>query len=109
LTNHPAWRDNSKVTTYWPTEDGWPYRDSGPELEDPTAEFDDDLLSFRVPAVHLLDRLEPMERRVIAAHYGLNGPARTMEQLHTDLGIPRADLRDVLGSGLTKLRSQLSS
>src|SRR6202521_2779873 len=96
------------VTSYWPTEDGWPYRDSGPELEDPDAELDDDLLSIRVPALHLLDRLNPLERQVIAAHYGLSGPPRTMKQLHADLGIPRADLRDALGSGLTKLRSQLS-
>jgi DNA-directed RNA polymerase sigma subunit (sigma70/sigma32) len=96
------------VPTYWPTDDGWPYLDSGPELEDHDAEFDDDLLSIRVPAAHLLDRLDPLERQVIAAHYGLNGPARTMKQLHADLGMSRSDLRDALGSGLAKLRTQLS-
>jgi Sigma-70, region 4 len=101
-------RDNNRVPTYWPTDDGWPYQDSGPEVEDPDGQLDDDLLSLRVPAVHLLDRLNPLERQVIAAHYGLDGPARTMKQLHADLGIPRADLRDVLGTGLAKLRTQLS-
>jgi DNA-directed RNA polymerase sigma subunit (sigma70/sigma32) len=108
LTNHPIRRDNRVVTTDWPTEEGWPYRDGGRELEDPDAELDDDLLSIRVPAIHLLDGLDPLERQVIAAHYGLSGPPRTMKQLHAELGIPRADLRDALGSGLTKLRTQLS-
>jgi hypothetical protein len=104
-----SWRrDNNRVPTYWPTDDGWPYQDSGPEVEDPDGQLDDDLLSLRVPAVHLLDRLDPLERQVIAAHYGLDGPARTMKQLHADLGMARADLRDVLGTGLAKLRTQLS-
>jgi hypothetical protein len=31
-----------------------------------------------------------------------------MKQLHTDLGVPRADLRQALGSGLAKLRDHLA-
>jgi DNA-directed RNA polymerase sigma subunit (sigma70/sigma32) len=96
------------VTTYWPTEDGWPYQDTGPEPEDPDAEVDEDLLSVRLPSTHLLDQLEPLERQVIAAHYGIDGPPRTMKQLQAEFGIRRADLRIVLGTGLAKLRTQLS-
>jgi hypothetical protein len=33
---------------------------------------------------------------------------RTMKELHNDLGVTRADLREALGSGLAKLRTQLS-
>ena len=96
------------MSVYWPTDDGWPYPDSAPDFVDPAGELDDDLLSVRAPALHLLDRLDPLEQKVIAAHYGLQGPARTMKQLHTDLGLPRSDLRMALGSGLAKLRQQLS-
>jgi hypothetical protein len=96
------------VSVYWPTDDGWPYHDEGPELADPDAELDEDLLSLRLPAAHLLDHLDPVEQQVIAAHYGLAGPPRSMKQLHMDLGMPRAELRAALGSGLAKLRAELS-
>lgn len=94
----------------WPAEDGWPYPDAAAEVVDLSAESDDDLLSLKVPPPHLFDELDPLERRVITSHYGLNGePARTMKQLHTELGLSRSDLRDVLGSGLQKLRTHLQA
>jgi hypothetical protein len=49
-----------------------------------------------------------MEREVIAARYGLGQPRRSMKQLHADLGLPGAELRAVIGSGLAKLRAELS-
>jgi DNA-directed RNA polymerase sigma subunit (sigma70/sigma32) len=92
----------------WPAEDGWPYPDTAAELIDLDSESDDDLLSIKVPPPHLFDELDPLERRVITSHYGLNGEtARTMNQLHSETGMSRSDLRDVLGSGLAKLRSHL--
>ena len=95
-------------TFLWPAEDGWPYPDSGKEVTDPDADVDDELLSIRVPPPHLFDRLDPLERRVITTHYGLGGqPPRNMKQLHADTGLSRAQLRQVLGSGLAKLRTQL--
>ncbi len=95
-------------TFLWPAEDGWPYPDSGPEITDPSADMDEDLLSLRVPSPHLFKQLDPMERRVITTHYGLGGqPARNMKQLHADTGLSRAQLRQVLGSGLDKLRAEL--
>jgi len=97
------------MTAYWPTEDGWPYPDTVDERPDPDAETDDDLLSLRVPPPHLYDDLDPLERMVITSRFGLDGAVpRTMKELHNDLGVPRADLRDALGSGLAKLRTQLS-
>ena len=46
---------------------------------------------------------------MISARFGLGGvPIRSMKQLHADLGLPRADLRQALGSGLDKLRMRLA-
>ena len=56
-----------------------------------------------------VELLDPLERKVITAHYGLEGQSpRTMKELHTEMGLPRAELRDVLGTGLAKLRTGLS-
>lgn len=97
----------------WPAEDGWPYpdpTDRAVEMIDLDAESDDDLLSLKVPPPHLFDDLDPLERQVITAHYGLNGtPALSMKQLHNRFGLSRADLRGVLGSGLAKLRTHLQA
>ena len=93
----------------WPNDDGWPYPDqSGRELADLDYELDEDSLLLKAPPPHLFDSLDPIERHVIASRFGLNGtPVRTMKQLHADLGMPRADLRNALGSGLGKLRAKL--
>lgn len=91
-----------------PTEDGWPYPDSGPEQPDLSAETDDDLLSMTVGHDHLLDHLNPFEQRVVAGRYGLDGSReRSMRELQAELGCDRAKLRDALGSGLAKLRHDL--
>jgi DNA-directed RNA polymerase sigma subunit (sigma70/sigma32) len=95
------------MTSAWPTEDGWPYRDDPREEADLTAMVDDDVLSLTMEQ-HLLDDLDPLERAVIESHYGLHGVApRSMKQLHSDLGVARTDLRSALGSGLAKLRVHL--
>ena len=97
------------MTSFWPTEDGWPYADAGREEADLRGEPDDDLLSLTARSTHVYDGLEPLERAVISARFGLGGtPVRSMKQLHADLGVPRADLRSALGSGLAKLRDQLA-
>ena len=97
------------MSSSWPTEDGWPYHDEPREEADLSALVDDDLLSISTER-HLLDDLDPLERRVIEAHYGLGGAeARSMKQLKVDLGVPRADLRSALGSGLAKLRTHLTA
>ena len=93
----------------WPNEDGWPYPDAERDLIDFDTELDDDSLALRAPSPHFFDALNPLEREVITSRFGLGGvPVRTMKQLHADLGLPREDLRQALGSGLGKLRRQLA-
>ncbi len=90
----------------WPAEDGWPYPDADADLVDLAADLDVDLLSLKARSPHLFDGLDDRERTVLVRHYGLDGgPARSMKELHADLGLSRTELREVLGSGLTKLRA----
>lgn len=92
-----------------PAEDGWPYPDVDVDRADPSAELDDDLLSLRVPSPHLLDDLDPLEREVIAARFGLNGHRmRSVHQLCADTGSTPQDINTALGTGLAKLRVQLT-
>ncbi len=92
----------------WP-EDGWPYPDGKAELPDLDSNIDEDAIVLRGLGPKLFDDLEPLERRVIAAHYGLDGgEPRSMKELHNDLGIPRTELREALAGGLAKLRTSLA-
>jgi DNA-directed RNA polymerase sigma subunit (sigma70/sigma32) len=96
------------MSSSWPTDDGWPYPDSQAELVDLDFDFDEDRLAVRERAGHLLDGLEPLERAVVSGRYGLDGrAARSMKELHHELGLSRAVLDQHLGSGLAKLRQQL--
>jgi hypothetical protein len=93
----------------WPAEEGWPYPDTEQELIDPDGWIDDDAVAIRATPPRL-DALEPLERQVIVAHYGIDGsPPRTMKQLHHDLDVPRTDLRTALATGLAKLRTDFQS
>ena len=95
--------------SFWPTDDGWPYPDSGPDFIDLGADADDDLLNLQTTRLPLLNALDPLERKVITARFGLDGrPSRTIKELHFDTGLTRADLREALGSGLAKLRISLA-
>ena len=92
----------------WPAEDGWPYPDDLSEVTDHTADVDDDLVSLHAGSMHLLDDLDDAERQVVTAHYGLDGRApRTMTELRNETGMSRAEVRQVLVSGLEKLRSRM--
>jgi DNA-directed RNA polymerase sigma subunit (sigma70/sigma32) len=94
--------------TLWAVDDGWPYPDALGDFVDIESGYDDELLSITNDS-HLMDSLNPVEREVVAARFGLRGhEVRTMKQLHADLGLPRADLRLALGSGLAKLRDHLA-
>ncbi len=96
----------------WPSEDGWPYPDPEVSGEDEaphlSEEIDEDLVALHAEP-HLLDELEPLERRVVTSHFGLDGrPARSMRQLPGELGLSRAEVRSALEGGLAKLRTRLS-
>lgn len=96
-------------TFLWPAEDGWPYPDALGDMVDIECDPDDDMLSVMADT-HLLDSLDPLEREVVSARFGLRGhDVRSMKQLHADLGLPRHDLKLALGSGLAKLRDHLSA
>ncbi|MEW6154596.1 MAG: hypothetical protein AB1673_11500 [Actinomycetota bacterium] len=99
------------MSTYiWPNDDGWPYPDAAAEVADPAAGVDDDAMLLKAAPAHLFDSLEPLEREVVFAHYGLDGaPPRSMKELHHAMGLSRAELREALGSGLAKLRADLSA
>lgn len=93
----------------WPSEDGWPYPDGRPELPDLDSNVDEDAIVLRGAGSRLFELLEPLERQVITAHYGLDGtPPRTMKELHHETGLPRTELREALAGGLAKLRISLS-
>ena len=78
------------------------------ETVDLDATTDDETLCLKTAPTQLFDHLNPLERAVITAHYGLEGQSpRTMKELHAEMGLPRAELRDVLGTGLAKLRTEL--
>jgi DNA-directed RNA polymerase sigma subunit (sigma70/sigma32) len=95
--------------TRWQVEDGWPYPDALGDLVDVAGEADDDLVAVRTDT-HLFDTLNPLEREVIAARFGLAGhEVRTMTQLHADLGVPGEDLRHAYAEGLEKLRIHLQA
>lgn len=100
----------------WPSDEGWPYpdgdADAGPdqleELVDIEAASDDDLVALRVAAPHLLEHLDPIERAVITARFGLDGRApRRIRDIQHELGLPRGELRVALGDGLAKLRQHV--
>ena len=92
----------------WP-EDGWPYPDSNAELPDLDSNVDEDAVVLRGLGPRLFEFLDPLERQVITAHYGLDGsPPRTMKELHHEMGLPRTELREALAGGLAKLRATLA-
>ena len=98
----------------WPSDEGWPYPDADAEMdamEEPAdlyADPDDDLVSLHAATPHLFDDLDPLERQVVAARYGLDGlPPRSMRDLQHELGLPRPELRTALGGGLLKLRNRV--
>lgn len=103
-------------TFVWPAEDGWPYPDSdgddgGGALDvvDVANEMDEDALALRLVAARAMGSLDTVERRVLEGRFGIGGaPVRSMKQLHADLGLPRAEIRAALGSGLEKLRVTLA-
>ncbi|MGH9184228.1 MAG: sigma factor-like helix-turn-helix DNA-binding protein [Acidimicrobiales bacterium] len=92
----------------WPSDEGWPYDDGDRDPADPAADVDDDSIALHALTPQLLDELDPLERQVVTARFGLDGGrARSMKELCHDLGLPRSDVRMALGGGLAKLRSHL--
>lgn len=95
------------MSSFWATDDGWPYADTVDDVMELDGEPDDDMLSL-LTSHHVLDGLDDTERSVVAARFGLGGqPVSTMKELQASTGMPRDALRSALGSGLEKLRVNL--
>lgn len=101
------------MTSYlWPGDPGWPTPEADRAVEteelDPDGEVDLDVVCLHTDR-HLLDDLSSLERTVVRARFGLDGtPERSMKQLHTELDLTRHEVRDLLESGLAKLRTHLA-
>ncbi len=97
------------TTPSFASDDGWPYADTGRELADPNSEPDWDLLSLHTDTPSLMARLDPVERSVLVARFGLGGgQAQSMKDIRRRTGLGHEEVRAVLGSGLAKLRAGLS-
>jgi hypothetical protein len=93
----------------WRSDEGWPYRDGEGDVPDLLAGPDWDVLSLHASAPHLFDRLDPLERQVVTARFGLaDGTPRSMKDLRRETGLDNDRLRSALGSGIAKLRAELS-
>jgi DNA-directed RNA polymerase sigma subunit (sigma70/sigma32) len=106
--------DDTLSEEAWASDEGWPYpdldadEDRRDDTADVEAEHDDDLVSLHAAASHLFEGLDPLERWVVVARFGLDGrPTRSMREIQHQLGLPRADLRIALGGGLAKLRARV--
>lgn len=104
-------------TYLWPGDRGWPEQEPDESeddgllewVEDPNTELDEDALCLHAPPPHLWEDLDDVERLVVAHRFGLDGTGdHTLRQLHDDLGLTHAQVRDALASGLGKLRHRLA-
>lgn len=95
-------------------EAGWPYPDEGNDAEelepiDLRGDPDDDVIALHTLPRRAFDDLTPTERAVVTARFGLDGfEARTMAQLHHELGLSRERIRHALDDALAKLRVALA-
>jgi hypothetical protein len=98
------------ATFLWPGDPGWPApeADDEPDVEDPAADLDIDAICLHAAGPHVFDDLTDLERTVVACHYGLRPPERSIEQLHDELHLPSSLLRHELDTALWKLRAHLT-
>jgi RNA polymerase sigma factor (sigma-70 family) len=80
----------------------------GEQLADPVADEDYDRVDTRLQAQalrKLARRLEPRERGVVFAHYGLAGSPRTLREIAGDLALSVERVRQIEEVALGKLRA----
>jgi RNA polymerase sigma factor (sigma-70 family) len=79
-------------------------------LVDPHSEDEFAAVPVRVASnrlSHLLAGLDDRERRILRAHFGLDGPEQTLEQLGADLGLSGERVRQIKSAALAKLRGDV--
>jgi RNA polymerase primary sigma factor len=90
---------------------GEPTATVGDTVVDPDAEqaYEQVLDKMEIRQVgNLADQLNERERDVIRAHYGLGGPAQTLNQIGDALGLTAERVRQIEVGALNKLRTALA-
>ncbi|MFN8015513.1 MAG: hypothetical protein U0R17_02750 [Acidimicrobiia bacterium] len=103
----------SPFETVFDADDSWIYQDedsymsyTSHDVEDPTS--DDDYIELRTdPNAYAF--LTAAEYSIVDRRFGLNGDAESMKQIAADLGITHSQAREVLGSALGKMRTNMKS
>lgn len=103
----------SPFETLSEVDDSWVYPDedslasfTSHDVEDPTS--DDDLFELRADP-NAYAYLSAAEYNVIDKRFGLTGDANSMKDIASQLGVTHGEVREVLGSALTKMRTNLRS
>lgn len=101
----------SPFETLSETDDSWIYPDEDSlaaftthDCEDPTS--DDDLFELRTDP-HAYAFLSAAEYSVVDRRFGLSGEAYSMKDIAADLGVTHTEVRNTLGSALSKMRENL--
>jgi hypothetical protein len=93
----------------WRSDEGWPYDDAETDVPDRLGGPDWDVLALHARSPHLFDQLDPVERHVVRARFGLeDGGPRSMKDLRRETGLDHDQLRTALGAGIAKLRAELA-
>jgi RNA polymerase primary sigma factor len=112
----PAQIESLQATERMPRALHEPLRDAvsswtvGDTIADPVAEeaFDHVLDEIELHEVReVAERLDARERTVVGAHYGLDQPARTLDEIGDTLGLTAERARQIEAGALTKLREAL--
>lgn len=89
-------------------DEGWPYPDGArePVVDD---DIDLDILELKADP-HLYDTLTDDERSMVLHRFGLrDGRARSMKELAREHGMTHTQIRELLESGLHKIRERLEA
>jgi len=90
------------------SEEGWPYPDTGADwLADD--EIDLDALELRADR-HCYDALTKTEREILFMRFGLDGESpASMKQIAHQFELTHAEVRDLLGCAIDKMRTRLGA
>jgi hypothetical protein len=96
----------------FPTDDGWPYPDGAAVVMggvEPVADDEIDLDALELQAdPHVFDALSPAEYDLLSRRFGLHGQPESMKELAHDLGRSHAEVRELLGRAIDKMRTRLT-
>jgi DNA-directed RNA polymerase sigma subunit (sigma70/sigma32) len=101
----------SPLETLSDVDDSWAYPDDDSlvsfathETENPTD--DDDYFELRTDP-YAFASLTPHEYWIVDRRFGLSGQSESMKDIAHDLGCTHSEVREVLGTALAKMRSNL--